>query len=355
MITANMRLATGNLSGTSFLTDRSTRRRSVARYCVRSFAGIALAACASITTAATDPQDTYPKRPVRLIVPQTSGGGTDIAARIFGQKLGEAFSQRVVIDNRPGAGGIIANELVATAAPSGYTLIMVSVNYATLPALHKTLPYDTVKDFAPISLLIAYPFLVAIHPSVPAKSVADLIATAKAKPGQINYASGGSGSSAHLNAELFRSLAGIDIVHVAYKGTAGAIVGLIAGEAKLGFYSVSALLPHVKAGRLHALATTGDKRASAFPSLPTVAEAGLPGFKAETWAGMLAPARTSGFIIDKLNRELIRSLQLSDVKQSLAALDFEPVGSTPQAFATVIREEVAKWSKVVKQSGAKPD
>lgn len=356
MIRVNGTAATRDLMRALLKSKRNTSTRNcffLSRGLKRHVVGLALGTCATLATAATQAEENYPNRPLRLVVAQSSGGGTDIAARLFGEKLGEALGERVVVDNRPGAGGIIGTELVASAAPNGYTLIMVSVNHTTLPSLHKTLPYDPIKDFSPISRLIAYPFLLAVHPSVPAKSVSELISVARAKPGQINYASGGNGSSAHLHAEVFKSLAGVKMVHVPYKGTAAAVTALVSGEAQIAFYSASALLPHVKAGRLHALATTGDARAAKFPNLPTVAEAGLSGFKAETWAGMLAPAQTPKSVINRLNGELIRILHLPDVKQRLSALGFEAVGSTPEAFHAVIREEVAKWLKVVKQSGAK--
>ena len=312
-------------------------------------------ALAFLAAAPVQAQQAYPNRPIRFILPFATGGGTDIAARLFGQKLGEAFGQQVVVDNRPGAGGIIGTELAARAAPDGYTLMMAGVNHSVIPSLHKKVPYDPVKDFAPISMLVEYPHLLLVHPTVPAKSVKELIALAKAKPGHLNYASGGAGSVAHITAELFKSLAAVNLVHVNYRGTGPALIGFLAGEASVAFYSVSATAQHVKAGRLRALATTGAKRSPSLPELPTIAEAGVPGYGASNWAGVLAPAATPRPIINRLHGELTRILQLPDVKQRLATLDFEPVGNTPEEFGAFIRKEVVKWAKVVKGAGMQAD
>ncbi|MBI4190371.1 MAG: tripartite tricarboxylate transporter substrate binding protein [Betaproteobacteria bacterium] len=312
--------------------------------------GMALATSAFVATASAQPQQTYPNRPIRFVVPFATGGGGDIVARLFGQKLADAFGQQVVIDNRAGAGGIVGAELAAKASPDGYTLLMVSISHTVLPSLHKKLPYDIVKDLAPVSMLVSFPLLLVAHPSVPAKSVKELIALAKAKPGQINYTSAGNGTAAHLAAELFKSMTGINLVHVPYKGTAPALIGILAGEAGLGFPSVSASLQHVKTGRVRALATTGAKRARSLPDLPTVAEAGVPGYDYNTWVGVLTPAGTPKFIVARLHGELTRILQLPEVKEQLAAIDFEPVGNTPEEFGTSIKTQVVKWAKVVKGS-----
>lgn len=315
----------------------------------------AVAVVAATAAAAAQAQPNYPNRPIRFVVPLAVGGALDIASRLFGQKLAESFGQQVVIDNRPGAGGIIGADIAAKSAPDGYTLMMASISHTVLPSMHKQLPYDIVKDFAPASQLVTFPFLLLVHPTVSAKSVKELVALAKAKPGQINYVSSGNGSTAHLNAELFKSLTGISAVHLPYKGTAPALVGFLAGEAGMGFYSVSATLPHVKAGRLRALATTGAKRSPSLPDLPTAVEAGVPGFETGSWAGVLSPAGTPRVVMEKLHRELVRVLQLPDVRERLAAIDFEPVGNTPEQFGALIKEEVARWAKVVKASGAKVD
>jgi len=324
----------------------AVRRRSVV-------AGVAV--FIAIASAAASGQQTYPNRPLRIVAPFATSGGGDISARLFGQKLSESLGVQVVIDNRPGAGGIVGADLVAKSSPDGYTLMLVSMAHAVLPALHKKLPYDIVKDFAPVTMMVAFPHLLLVHPSVPATSVKELIALAKAKPGQINYASGGNGSSAHLDAELFKSLAGVNLVHIPYNGAGPALTGLLAGEAGMAFYSVSAAGQHVKAGRLHALAVTGAKRTASQPNLPTVAEAGLPGYEATTWTGVLAPAGTPRPIVMKLHGEFTRMLKLPDVKDRLAFLDFEPVGSTPEEFGAFIKSELAKWGKVVRDSGAKVD
>jgi len=317
------------------------------------FVGLVLATSACVATASAQPQ--YPNRPIRFVVPLATGGALDIASRLFGQKLADAFGQQVVIDNRPGAGGMIGAELAARASPDGYTLMMGSISHTVLPSMHKKLPYDIVKDFAPVSMLVSFPFLLLVHPALPAKSVTELIALAKAKPGQINYASGGNGSTAHMAAELFKSLTGINVVHVPYKGTAPALIGFLAGETGLAFYSASATLAHAKAGRLRALATTGERRSPSLPDLPTVAEAGVPGFVTGSWAGALAPAGTPKPIVAKLHGELTRILQLPEIRERLAALDFEPVGNSPEEFGAIIRKEVVRWAKVVKESGAKLD
>lgn len=322
------------------------------RWC---FMGMTLATSAFVASAWAQPLPTYPNRPIRLVVPYATGAGTDIGVRIISPKLAEALGQQVVMDNRPGAGGIIGAELVAKASPDGYTLVIGSISYTILPSMHKKLPYDFVRDFAPVSMLIAYPFLLVVHSSLPAKSVKELVALAKARPGQINYASAGNGTVSYLSVEFLKSATGINLVHVPYKGVATAIVGIFAGEASLGVYSVSATLPHIKAGRLRALAATGEKRSQSVPDLPTVAEAGVPGYDVSTWLGVLAPAATPKPIIAKLHGELTQILQLPDVKERLAANDFEPVGSTPEQFSAFIRKETVKWAKVVKASGAKVD
>lgn len=317
--------------------------------------GMALATSAFVATASAQPQQTYPNRPIRLVVPLGTGGATDMTARLFGQKLADALGQQVVIDNRPGAGGIVGAELAAKALPDGYTLLIGSTSHAILPGIHKKLPYDLVTGFEPVSMLVAYPLVLSVHPSLPVKSLKELIALAKAKPGQINYASQGNGSTVHLNAELLKSMAGINLVHVPYKGTAPQITALLAGEASLGFNTLSGVLPYIKAGRLRALGTTGEKRIPSFPDLPTIAEAGVPGFETGVWAGVLAPAGTPKTIITKLHGELTRILKLPEVMERLAAIDFEPVGNTPDEFGTIIKKEVVKWAKVVKESGAKVD
>lgn len=321
----------------------------------RQFFALALAASAGFAAASAQAQSPYPNRPIRFVVPQGTGGATDIAARLFGQKLADAFGQQVVIDNRPGAGGIIGADLVAKASPDGYTLMVASFSQTVLPSMHKKLPYDIVKDFAPVSLMISSPFLILVHPAVPVTSVKELIALTKAKPGQLNYASQGNGTSAHIAVELFRSLTGIAVVHVPYKGAAAALTALLGGESNLAFFTVSGTLQHVRAKQLRALATTGEKRSPSLPDVPTVAEAGVPDYKASTWSGVVAPFATPKPVIVKLHGAFMRILQLPDVKDRLAAMDFEPVGSTPEEFGAFIKADVAKWAKVLKEAGAKVD
>ena len=341
---------------------RPGRQASVTRLpkawtpCQRRLVALVIAMSAFMITASVDAQQPYPNRPIRIVVPLGAGGATDMTARLFGQKLAEAFGQQVVVDNRPGAGGIIGADIAAKAPPDGYTLLIGSTSHAILPGIHKTpLPYDIVSSFEPVSMVVAYPLVLVAHPSLPAKSLKELIVLAKAKPGQINYASQGNGSTVHLNAELLKSMARINLVHVPYKGTAPQATAILSGEASAGFNTLSSMLPHIKARRVRPLGTTGDKRVSSLPDLPTIAEAGVPGFETGVWAGMLAPAGTPKSIIAKLHGELIRALQLADVKERLDAIDFQPVGNTPEEFGAFIKQEVVKWAKVVKESGAKVD
>lgn len=297
----------------------------------------------------------YPDRPARMIVPLATGGGMDIVARLFAQKLSDNWGQQVVVDNRPGAGGVIGTELAAKAAPDGYTLVWVSSSHVVLPSVYKNLPYDTVRDFSTVSMLVTYPFILVAHPSVAAKNVNELIALARTKPAQLSYSSAGSGSTSHLAAELIKSLSAADITHVPYKGSGPAITGLLSGEVSIGFFSSSATLQHVKAGRLNALATTGETRSPMSPHLPTVSESGVPGYEASTWGGILFPAATPFPIISRLHSELLRVLRQPEVKDRLATLEAQAVGNSPSEFAAIIDKELVKWRKVVRASGAKVD
>ncbi|MBC7781050.1 MAG: tripartite tricarboxylate transporter substrate binding protein [Proteobacteria bacterium] len=298
---------------------------------------------------------TWPTKPVRMIVPFPAGGGTDILARMVAQKLNEALGQPVIIDNRGGAGGTLGTEVAAKSAPDGYTLILVSGSHAINPGLYRTLPYDTVNDFAAISLIATSPGILVVHPALPAKSVRELIALARTRPGQLNYASAGSGTPPHLAAELFRTMASVDIVHVPYKGNAAALADVIGGHVSLTFPTMPSALPHVRSGKLRALAVTGARRSPAAPEIPTLAEAGLPGYEATSWYGLLAPARTDPGIITRLHRDVSGMLASADVKDRFAGQGLEPAANTPQQFAALIRSEIAKWSKVVKASGARAD
>lgn len=298
----------------------------------------------------------YPSKPIRLIVPYPPAGATDILGRIIGQKLGESLGQQVVIENRPGASGIIGADLAAKAAPDGYSLLVgQAANLAINISLMGKLPYDPVKDFAPVTLVAATPNLLVVHPSLPVRSVKDLVALAKSKPGAINYASAGSGSPGHLAAELLKKAAGIDMVHIPYKGAAPALTDVVSGQASLYFTSPISAQPFVKGGRLRMVAVTSARHSPSLPDVPAIAEAGFPEFDLVSWWGLLAPAGVSRDIIERLHGETIRILNLTDVKQRYANLGADAVTNTPEQFASYIKSEIAKWAKVVKESGARID
>lgn len=300
--------------------------------------------------------DGFPDRPLRLIVPFPPGGGNDTLARIVGQRMSETVGQQVVVDNRGGAGGVIGATLAASAAPDGYTLFLGSLgNLAHNPALKADLPYNPPRDFAPISLLATSAFMLAVHPTVAAKSVRELVALAKASPGKLNYASAGSGSSLHMTAELFKYATATDIVHVPYKGTGPAITDLIAGRVQLIFSTMPPVLPHVKSGKLRALGVTTAKRSAAAPDIPTIAESGVTGFDVANWQGMLSPARTAVPIVAKLNRIVHRSLDAPGMSEALAGQGLESAASTAALFADLIKSEIAKYTQVVKAAGIQAD
>lgn len=303
---------------------------------------------------ATALAQTYPAKPIRMIAPFPPGGTTDILARVAGQKITEALGQQVIIDNRPGAGGNIGTELVAKAAPDGYTLLTAPGSTLTInPSLFAKLSYDVLKDFAPVTIIAAVPNLLVVHPSLPVKSVKELVALAKARPGQLNYASTGAGQSTHLSMELFKTMAGIDAVHIPYKGSSPALADLLGGQVSLMFDNMPSSLPHVKAGKLRALAVSTLKRSPALPQLPTVAESGLPGFEVSVWFGVLAPAGTPRDIVTKLNGAIVKSLQTPDVHERLVSQGAEAIGNTPEQFTAQMQRDLVKWAKVVKDSGAK--
>lgn len=293
--------------------------------------------------------ESYPSKPIRLIVPYAPGGGTDVLARALGQKLSENWGQQVVIDNRPGANGMIGSDIVAKSAPDGYTLLIVVATHAINPSLYKKTPYDTVKDFAPVTLAASSPFVLAVHPASPAKSLKEFIALAKSKPGELSWAS--SEGSTQLAGELFRNMAGVEMVHTSYKGGAPLMTDLLGGHVSLGVTSVVTVLPHAKAGKLKVLAVGGTKRSPALPDVPTAAEAGLPGYEANAWYGFLAPAGTPVDVVAKLHDEIVRILQTPEMKERLAQQGADPVGNTPEQFAAFIKSEMTKWAKVVKDSG----
>jgi tripartite-type tricarboxylate transporter receptor subunit TctC len=298
----------------------------------------------------------YPVKPVRLIAPFPPGGSTDLLARLVAQKLSEAWGQQVIVENRGGAGGTIGVELASRAAPDGYTIVMGHVGtFGVNPTLYAKLPYDAIRDFAPITNLAMVPNGMAVHPSLPVKTAGDFVRMAKARPGQLLFGSGGSGSAAHLAAEYFRLLAKIDLVHVPYKGTGPAMIDLIAGQTSMMITGMTALMPHIKSGKLKPLGVATLKRLAIMPDLPTIAESGVPGYDANQWYGVLAPAATPRDIVMKLNADIVKVLARPDVKERLAADGAEPVGGTPEQFAAHIKSEIARWAPVVKASGAKPD
>ena len=300
-------------------------------------------------------QQAYPAKPIRLILPFPPGGSTDIVARLIGQKLTESWGQPVLIENRPGAGGNIAAETAARAAPDGYTLFQVNVANAIGATLCPKLSYDLLTSFAPVIQLATTPYVLLAHPTVPAKNTAELIALAKARPGQLNYASAGGGSATHLSGELLKSMAGVNIVHVPYKGTGPAVTALLSGEVDLYFATVPAALPLVEAKKLRALGVTSARRSPLMRDVPAIAEAGLKGYETSTWHGILAPAATPADIVVKLNAEIARTLAQPAVRERLVGQGLDPVGGTPEQFGAYLKTEISKWAVVVKASGARPE
>jgi tripartite-type tricarboxylate transporter receptor subunit TctC len=310
----------------------------------------ALAVAAPVTGQPVTSAGSYPARPIRILVPTPPGGGNDIMARMAAQKMNERWSQPVVVDNRPGAGGQIAMETSARAAPDGYTLLLGTTNLTVLPSMAKV-AYDPVRDFAPISLMATSANLLLVHPGVDATSLQQLLALARARPGQLNYASGSVASSTQLAAELMKSMARVDITHVPYKGAGPALVDLLAGQVQMMFSNPAASAAHVRSGKLRALAATSEKRLPDFPELPTVAESGLPGYEASTWWGILAPRNTPSPIVTQLNEVIANAITAGDVRSRIAALGAQPAGGPPQQLARLIRDEIPKWTKVIKEAG----
>jgi len=315
----------------------------------------ALGALAVAFAANVHAQAPYPNHPVRIVVPFPAGGTTDILARATAQKLTETLGQPFVVENRPGAAGNIGAEIVAKSPPDGYTMLMGTVGtHAINASLYEKMPYDHVKDFVPVVLVAGVPNVLVVHPSVPAKSVQELIAYAKANPGKLNFASSGSGTSIHLSGELFKTMTGVSMQHVPYKGSAPALADLTGGQVQLMFDNLPSALPLIKAGKLRALAVTSLARASALPDVPTVAESGLPGFEASSWFGLLAPAGTPKDVITKVNAEVAKWLATPEAKEKLASQGaIVASGLTPDDFTRHIASETTKWQKVVKDSGAK--
>ena len=309
-----------------------------------------VAACALFALTGAAAAQSYPVKPVRWV----TGGGPDATARILGQKFTDAWGQQVVIEERGGGGGMMSAEVVARAAPDGYTLLLATGTHTISPSFFK-LPYDMVRDFAPVTLIATIPFVLSVHPTLPVKTVADLVKLAKARPGELNYSSGGNGSPGHLICEMFKSMTDVNMVHVPYRTVAQGVTGLIAGQAQVMFTVGPSAVPQIRAGRIRGIAVTTLKRSRSLPELPTVVESGLPGFEAPAWNGVLMPAGTPIAIINKIHAEIMKSLRLSDVLEKITLLGFEPVGSTPAEFGDFIRAELAKWANVVKASGAKAE
>ena len=322
---------------------------------LRGAARLAVSALLAAAAVAASGQPAYPGRAVRMIVPSSAGGGTDIIARLVAPKLAERLGQQVVVDNRPGACSIIGNDLVAKAAPDGYTLLMGISTLAILPAMHTKLPYEALRDFAPVTQTVSAPNILVVHPSLPVKTVKELIAFARGRPGQVNFASAGTGTNPHLSMELFRSMAKLDMVHIAYKGSAPALIDLLAGHVVVMTSTMLSGIPHVRSGRLRALGTTGARRSNAVPDIPTVAETGLPGYEAVQWYGLLAPAHTPREIVARMHSEMAGILQLAEIRQKFAADGADPVGNSPEDFARFLRAETGKWAKVVREAGIRPE
>ena len=293
----------------------------------------------------------YPAKPIKIVVPYPPGGFNDTLGRTLAAKFTDAWGQPAVVENKPGGNTLIGNDFVAKSPPDGYTLLVVAFPFSVVPSLFKTMPYDTVKDFSPVILAATSPNLLVVNPSLPVKSVGELIALAKAKPNSLSYASTGNGSSNHISMELFKSLAGVQIVHIPYKGSAPAVTDLLGGQVHLMFDNVPNVLPHVKAGKLVALGQTGVKRSPLISEIPTVAEAGVAGYEVTVWFGLVAPAGTPREVVQKLNAETVRILAMPDVRERFQAQGVEPVGSTPEQFGEHIRAQMSKWAKVVKDAG----
>jgi len=322
--------------------------------CALAAAGAIAALAAPATVHAADAAAEYPTRPIRLIVGFAPGGGTDTTARAISQKLGAALGQQVVVDNRPGAAGNIATEMVARASPDGHTLLMGTIAALAInPTLYGKLPFDPIHDFAPITQAVNSTNILVVHPSVAAKNVQELIALARAKPGALNFGSSGVGGAGHLAGELFNTMAKVNLVHVPYKGGGPVMVDLLAGQVQSVFATAATAIPHVKANRIRALGVTTIKRAGMVPDIPTIAEQGLPGYDANNWYGLLAPARTPAAIVAKLNKHVVEILGQPDIRDFLFNQGLDPAPTTPAGFGQYIRAEIAKWSKVVNAAGAK--
>lgn len=298
----------------------------------------------------------YPDKPVRLVCPFPPGGAVDIASRAVAHELTQILGQAVTVDNRPGAGGNIGADIAAKSAPDGYTLLMTTSGIMAInPTLYSKLPFDTIKDFAPVSMVVLLDNVLVVNPALPVKSVKELIALAKARPGKLTYASSGNGTSIHLSAELFKSMTGVDMLHIPYKGSAPAITDLLGGQVDMMFDNIPSSLPQIRAGKLRALAVTGTKRSPLLPDVPTIAEAGVPGYDSYVWFGIVAPAGTPPAIIARLNAALVKAAAMPSFRNRLTEQGYDVLSSTPAQMAANIRSEIAKWGKIVKSSGARVD
>jgi tripartite-type tricarboxylate transporter receptor subunit TctC len=333
-------------------TASTAGRRALARLAL---AGLALAAASIAPPAVAQSAAGFPSGPIRMVVASAAGGILDTVGRLVATRMAESVGQPVVVENRAGAGGILGTEVVAKAPPDGYTICKVATSHAINPSLYAKMPYDTMRDLVPVSQTVNLTNVLVVHPSVPAASVAELIALAKAKPRSLTFGSAGNGQSNHLSGEIFRTMAGIELVHVPYKGSAPALTDVVAGNISMMFVDLLSALPHVKAGRLRALGITGTKRSPAAPDLPTVQESGLPGFNGNTWLGIVAPAGTPREIVAKLSAETSKALNAPEVRERLLAQGVEPVGSTPEQFAAHLEAEMQRYAAAVKASGAKVD
>jgi tripartite-type tricarboxylate transporter receptor subunit TctC len=312
-------------------------------------------ALAVVAAGAAFAQAGYPAKPVRIIVPSSAGGGTDIVARIIAPKLSERLGQQIVIDNRPGAGTMIGIELAAKSPADGYTFLVAPSTLALNSAVYKKVPYDTLRDFAPITCIVGSTSIIVVHPSLPVKTVKELIAFARARPGELNYASAGTGTYPHMTMELFNYTAGLKMVHIPYKGTAPAMIDILAGHISVMAATVLTGMPQIRAGRLRPLGITSLKRVAAAPEIPTVAEAGLPGFESLQWYGAVAPIQTPRDIVARLHTELTRVLAMPEVKERFMADGTDPIADTPEHFGEYIRTELVKWAKVAKAAGIRPE
>jgi len=323
--------------------------------CVAAVLSASVLAAAGLALAQDAAAQSFPTKAITIVIPATPGGAIDLTARVIGPKLTDAWGKPVVVENKAGATGIIGTEFIAKATPDGQTLVLVASSHAINPSMFKKLPYDTVKSFEPVVLTHVLPLVLVVHPSLPVKNVQELIAYGKANPQKLSFASSGPGGAPHMSGELFKSMTGIDMLHVPYKGSTAAHSDLLSGRTTLMFDTVSAVNAHVKGGALRALAVTTPKRSAAMPEVPTMAEAGLKGYETSTWGGVLAPAGTPKDVVAKLNAEMNKALAAPDVRQRMLDAGIEPQGGTPQQFATFIQSEMVKWGKVAKTAGIQPE